>query len=321
MRRYEPYRVFRNSHINSIYHSEIRTVLDLTYVREQFELPDGDFVDLDWSVVGGKDLAVILHGLESHTERPYMKGMAKALNEAGFDTVSMSFRGCGGRSNRLLRFYHSGDTGDLKQVLGHLSEKTEYPRIFLVGFSLGANILLKFLGEEGEGAGMTYRIAKSAAVSAPCDLLSASIALDKMRNFMYRRRFLKKLEKSLIRKQFLYPQDIDMRGFRRIRSMRAYDERFTAPQNGFKDALDYYAQSSSKPYLPLISSPVLIINALDDPFLGPECYPNEEDLKANEYVEWCLPAFGGHVGFSNLGRRAFWHEETICAYFRELGDS
>jgi hypothetical protein len=315
MMNYRPQRFFENAHFNTIYHSKIRSISDLSYLRKRLELDDGDFVDLDWSIVGGPKLAVILHGLESSADRPYMKGMAKTLNDAGMDTLCMNFRGCGGQTNRLLRFYHSGDTCDVRQVLQYVLNETDYKNIFMVGFSLGANVLLKFLGEEGANARDSYLISKAAAVSAPYDLASASMALDSPKNLFYRKRFLRKLGKTLKRKKTAYPDEIDLSSFQNIHKLKVYDDRYTAPLHGFRDAMDYYEKASSKPYLPEISVPVMIINALDDPFLGHGCYPDEEEIKVNECIDWVITEFGGHVGFSSTGKGVFWHEKRICKYF------
>jgi len=315
MENYKPQRFFRNTHFNTIYHSQIRSISDLNYVRKRFELDDGDFVDLDWSIVGGRTLALILHGLESSADRPYMKGMAKALNDSGMDTLCMNFRGCGGQTNRLLRFYHSGDTGDVRQVLEYILKRTDYKKIFMVGFSLGGNVLLKFLGEEGANAGIGYKISKAVAVSAPYDLASSSRALDLPKNLFYRKRFLMKLGETLKRKKANYPDEIDLIGFQNIHKLKEYDDRYTAPIHGFKDARDYYEKASSKPYLTEIKVPIMIINALDDPFLGQGCYPDEEEMNENDCIDWILTEFGGHVGFSHTGKGVFWHEKRICEYF------
>ncbi len=312
---YKPQRIFTNAHINTVYHSQVRNVSDLIYARKRFELEDGDFLDLDWSCVGGKSIAVILHGLESSAGRPYMKGMAKALNGSGIDALCVNFRGCGGQPNRLLRFYHSGDTGDVRQIISHVSEKMDYENIFMVGFSLGANVLLKFLGEEGTNALGGYGIAAAAAVSVPCDLASASRALDSSKNIVYRKRFLKKLGKTLERKKEMHPGEIDLSGFEKIKTLKEYDDRYTSVLHGFSDSDDYYKRASSKPYLQEIRVPVLIINALDDPFLGKECYPDENAKSESDYIDWTVTKFGGHVGFSRTGNGPFWHEERICGHF------
>ena len=314
---YKPQRIFTNAHINTVYHSQVRNVSDLIYARKRFELEDGDFLDLDWSCVGGKSIAVILHGLESSAGRPYMKGMAKALNGSGIDALCVNFRGCGGQPNRLLRFYHSGDTGDVRQIISHVWEEMDYENIYMVGFSLGANVLLKFLGEEGTNALGGYGIAKAAAVSVPCDLASASRALDSSKNIVYRKRFLKKLGNTLERKKKMHPGEIDLSGYGKIKTLKEYDDRYTSVLHGFSYSDDYYKKASSKPYLRDIRVPVLIINALDDPFLGKECYPDENAKSESDYIDWTVTKFGGHVGFSRTGNGPFWHEEMICGHFAD----
>lgn len=290
----------------------------VSYERERLELPDGDFVDLDWSLAWGGTLAVVLHGLESSAGRPYMKGMAKALNAFGWDVLALNFRGCGGEANRLPRFYHSGDTRDLKTVLEHVAGRAGHRRLFAVGFSLGANVLLKFLGEEGAEARKTFGMEKAAAVSVPCDLASAAETLDGPGAALYRKRFLIKLKRKLIAKAESHPGVFDLEGLSGIRTLREYDDRFTAPLHGFRDASDYYARSSSKPHLNSIRVPTLIVNAWDDPFLGPACYPSDRGAGGpGNPVRWEIPRRGGHVGFSGLGPGPFWHERRIGDFFNE----
>ncbi len=287
----------RNAHLQTVWAVWARRGSELSYERERFELPDGDFLDLDWSRAGHDRLAILSHGLESDSGAGYVRGMAAALNAAGWDALAWSFRGCGPESNRLLRFYHSGETGDLGRVVGHAA--TAYRQIALVGFSLGGNLTLKYLGENPSHPAVVAGV----AVSAPVDLASSARRLDQQRsNRIYLRRFLKTLIAKVEAKALRFPGEIDTAGIRRIRSFQEFDDRYTARLHGFRDAADYWARASARPFLPRIEVPTLLLNARDDPFLGSECFPSAE-AEASRCFFLEAPAHGGHVGFVDTLRR------------------
>lgn len=258
------------------------------------ELEDGDFLDLHWLRNGCERVAVLSHGLEGSVENDYIRGMAGALAAAGWDVLAWSFRGCGTEPNRLLRLYHSGATGDLDLVVRRLA--TNYPRIALVGFSLGGNLTLKYLGEAAPPPG----VVAGAAISAPVDLAASARALDRRwANRIYLRRFLTTLVAKIEAKALRFPDDLDVTGARSIRSFQEFDDRFTAPMHGFRDAADYWTQSSARQFLPRITVPTLLLNARNDPFLAPECFPfAEAEASSSFFLE--APASGGHVGFLDL---------------------
>lgn len=307
---YRPPLIFRNPHINTAWASKFRRVRGLSFQRTRFELSDGDFVDLDWSCRGYARCALIIHGLGGDSSRVYVRGMSESLGRAGWDTVALNLRGCSGTPNRLSLTYHSGRTDDLNQVARFLESQGTYRTLALVGFSLGGNIALKYMGEQGQLSPFLGAV----AVSAPLDLASSARKLESSR--YYTRYLLKKLEPYLRRKKELFPQLVDLTGFESIRSFQEYDDRYTAPLNGFRDAADYWSQSSALPILPSIARRTLILNALDDPFLGPECYP--ETLAATHpWVHLEVPKFGGHVGFMQTGDRS-WAEERAQKFLSDL---
>lgn len=306
--------LLQNRHMLTIYPSLFRTIKPAAYRRERIATPDGDFLDLDFSEQGNKRIVVILHGLEGNSGRKYVLGMVHIFNEAGFDTVSMNFRGCSGAPNKNLRFYHSGETDDLHTVITHLVSLQKYTAIHLVGFSLGGNVTLKYLGERGTG---TVGVIKSAvAISVPCDLKSGSAELEKRHNIIYMQRFIRDLGHKLRLKEQQFPGSINLEGYHEVRSFRQFDDRYTAPMHGFKDALTYWEQCSSRQYLHNIRIPALVINAKDDPFLGKECYPYEIAADS-QYVFLETPHQGGHVGFVRFGGDFYWSEKRALAFLQE----
>jgi hypothetical protein len=245
-----------------------------------------------------------------------MLGMVKALNRSGWDALAVNFRGCGGEPNRLARFYHSGDTDDLRFVIEHVQQGGLRNEVALVGFSLGGNVVLKYLGESGD---KTHPIvSKAVAVSTPCDLASSSSRLASKANRIYMKRFMKMLAEKVREKARLLPGEIDDRDLEKIKNFREFDDRYTAPLHGFENALDYWTKSSSRQFIPNIKIPTLLINAKDDPFLTPECFPiHEAEQSRHFFLE--TPERGGHVGFINLGKQGrYWHEIRTVRFLNDI---
>ena len=284
----------------------------LTFERERWELADGDFLDLDWSRSGRKQVAILSHGLEGCSKNVCIRGMAATLNAAGWDALAWNFRGCGGEANRLLRFYHSGDTVDLAAVIEHAAGA--YERIALIGFSLGGNVTLKYLGE-----GRTHpAVVAGAGISVPVDLEASCRRLDRQwANRIYLRRLLKLLIAKVQAKARQFPE-LDVAGASDIRAFAEFDGRYTAPLHGFRDARDYWARSSARAFLPRIALPTLLLNARNDPLLAPECFPWEE-AEANPALFLEVPESGGHVGFMDFahGLRP-WSEHRVVEFLTSL---
>lgn len=303
---------FRNGHLQTILPNLFRRVEGVAYVRRRMETADNDFLDLDWSSVEGNRVALLAHGLEGNSTRPYVLGMVRALNRRGWDAVVWNFRGCSGEPNRKARFYHSGDTPDLHAVVTHVLQKTDYGQLALIGFSLGGNVVLKYLGElAGE---VNPRIRAATVFSVPCDLATSSRKMAHPENAIYMKRFLKMLHEKIRAKMHLFPGEIHDRGFDRMRTFQDFDERYTAPLHGFMSAEDYWVKASSKPLLPRIAVPTLLVNALDDPFLAPSCYPCEEaENSSHFFLE--TPSTGGHVGFVTFRKdREYWSESRAVEF-------
>ncbi|MEL6917721.1 MAG: alpha/beta fold hydrolase [Bacteroidota bacterium] len=292
---YNPPLLFKNGHLSTIYAGIFRKVDGLTQQRERIELADGDFLDLDWSYAPKhtKKIIILLHGLEGNAQRPYITGSAKLFNQFGFDACSVNHRSCSGETNRLFRSYHSGATEDLEAVVQHILEHKKYTEIIIKGFSLGGNMALKYLGE---GREIPNEIKGVVAISAPCNLHSSLLELLQPKNILYAKRFKKHLIEKLQLKQQRFPDLITKTDIKNVITLKDFDDIYTSKAHGFKDAIDYYTQCSSLQFLPNINIPTLIINARNDSFLGPECFPFLEAKKNNSlYLE--VPNYGGHVGF------------------------
>jgi uncharacterized protein len=316
---YAPPRFLHNAHVQTIAPILLRRVSGITYQRARIETPDDDFLDLDYSCVGTKRVGIVSHGLEGDSRRPYVLGMVRALNLRGWDAVAWNFRGCSGEPNRLLRSYHSGDSQDLHTVVDFVLGLGHYAQLALIGFSLGGNITLKYLGERGSD--VAPQIIAAAAFSVPCDLTSASHAMSRPSNAIYMTRFLTMLHRKIRRKMELFPGAIDDRGYRRILTFKDFDDRYTAPLNGFQDAEDYWRKASSKPVLANITVPSLLVNAADDPFLAPSCYPLEAALE-NPNLILEVPPHGGHVGFMSISRDGtYWSEQRTTDFLEACAKS
>ncbi len=310
---YHPGWWFRNPHVSTIYPSNFRRVPAVSYVRQRVELPDGDFLDVDWSRVGAPRVAVICHGLEGSAERPYVQGMVRAFNASGWDAAAMNFRGCGGEPNRLVRSYHSGATEDLRAVLAAVREAGG-ERVVLVGLSLGGNLVLKYLGEDPTA--VLAEVQAAVTVSVPVDLADCSHALVQPRNRLYHDRFLKKLRRKIIAKAAHLPGQLDTSPLQKVRTLIDFDDQFTAPLHGFRDAGDYYQQNSSQNWLDRIEVPTLLLTATNDPILGPRCIPRDQAAASSRfYLE--ETAWGGHVGY-RLPGPSYYSEQRALAFVQEV---
>lgn len=307
---YSPSFVFRNGFVSTVYSGLIRSV-KIKQERKRIDLRDGDFLDLDWSYASSKTNKLILcfHGLEGNGQRPYLTATAKLFNENNTDAICVNFRGCSGEDNLKFRSYHSGATEDLEDILQYVIDLNIYSEIYLYGISLGANLILKYLGERNE---IPEQVKAAIAVSVPADLNGSCKELLKPKNRPYANRFLNHLKKKLLNKAVKYPKDLSFEEFCTINTLRDFDEVYTAKAHGFKDAADYYEKSSCLQFLPNIKTKTLIINALNDSFLSPECYPVKE-AKQNPNLFLEMPKNGGHVGF--IDKKNIYYNEKRALEF------
>ena len=281
-------------HLQTIYPALFRRVRHVTHRGERLELADGDFIDLEWAEQGCGRLAILSHGLEANVRTEYIQGMAASLLRHGWDVLVWNFRGCSAEPNRLLRMYHSGATEDLQAVIEHALAFHPAQQIDLIGFSLGGNLTLKYLGERSEN--LSPRLHRAVVFSVPCDLECSSHQLSLPSNRLYMERFLRAMRAKIREKHLRFPGQLELTGLDQIRSFREFDDRFTAPIHGFRDAADYWVRNSCRQFLAEIRLPSLLVSAANDPFLGPGCYPREEAMLSQWfYLE--VPETGGHVGF------------------------
>jgi predicted alpha/beta-fold hydrolase len=292
---YKPSYLFRNGHVSTVYSGLVRKVKNVVQERERITLSDDDFIDLDWSFSKEKTnkLIIMLHGLEGNGQRPYMTGTAKLFNTNNMDAVCVNFRGCSGHDNLKYRSYHSGATEDLEAVIQFILNNKSYSHIYIKGISLGGNMVLKYLGERHE---VPKQIKAVMAVSVPCLLAGSARKLHTFENRLYHNRFKKHLVDRLIMKQQRFPDLLSIDDLNAIKTLYDFDDIYTSKAHGFLDGADYYKKCSSLQFLPNIKTPTLIINALNDSFLSPECYPVKE-AKANSNLYLEMPKYGGHVGF------------------------
>lgn len=293
-----------NGHLETIVPSMVRKIEGVTYDRERLELSDGDFIDLDWLANKSNKLVIIAHGLEGNSDRHYSKGMAKYFFQRGWNALAWNCRSCSGEMNRLPRFYHHGATEDLAELIAHAIAKKQFETIVLVGFSMGGSMTLKYLGEQRE---LPKEIKAGVVFSVPCHLGSSAKELDKPSKKFYLNRFLKKLGKKIKVKSELFPDFISHNGYEAITTFEEFDNRYTAPLHGFKNADDFYQRASSLNYLSTITTPTLLVNALNDPFLPRLCFPTEI-AKDHSHLFLETPERGGHTGFTLAGKKENWME-------------
>jgi len=299
MHSYEAPSLLFNAHIETIWPALFRKVQLPSYHRERIKTHDDDFLDLDWLKQDSNKLVIISHGLEGNSHRAYIQGMARQFFTNGYDTLAWNYRGCSGEMNRQLRFYHSGATDDLKWVIDYVS--ANYDSIYLIGFSLGGNLSLKYLGE----GNVNTAVKKAVVFSVPLELHTSCLEILKPSNWMYHYRFLKGLKAKVVEKA-KHRSDLNVSQLDDIKTLIEFDDHFTAPIHGFANAIEYYKKCSSLYFLSEIRTSTLIVNAKNDPFLSPDCYPQ---LPVGSSVKLETPARGGHVGFAQFGQNGlYWSE-------------
>jgi predicted alpha/beta-fold hydrolase len=303
-----------NGHLETIVPSLWRKISGVVYERERITTPDGDFLNLDWSRVGSEKLLILSHGLEGDSQRHYALGLVKIFNQHGIDVLVWNNRTCGGELNLKPILYHHGSSYDLETVVDHVVGQYRYREIFLSGISMGGAQTLKYLGEKGTA--LPSQITRAAVYSTPCNLPSSAATLKRSGNLFYKNRFLGKLKKKLEAKALQFPDLIDLDLLRRVQDFDSFDNHFTARLHGFKDAADFYNSVSADNWMHQISIPTLIINALNDPLLGVECYPVKlAESRSNIFLE--MPKRGGHTGFMLSYQEFTFGEQRILQFLNE----
>ena len=300
---------FKNTHFQTIFAGAIRPAKEVQYETERLDTHDEDFLEIDWLRSGNTRLAIVTHGMCGSAQAAQVKGIAVALSEAGFDVLAINFRGSGKESNRTFRTYHSGETEDLRFVIQTVLDRAIYQQISLTGYSLGGNVILKYLGEEGDK--ISPFIKSAAVMSVPVDLAASEIEMRKWKNKHYILNFNFGARKLLAPKAEQFPDQLQMSQLKEARNLSDFANIYVAPAFGFKNADDYHKKASSLPYLDFIRVPVLLIQASDDTILAPECYP-KEIAERSDFLHLEISKNGGHAGFVRFARDGhMWSELRI----------
>ncbi|MFQ5660849.1 MAG: hydrolase [Gammaproteobacteria bacterium] len=313
--RFKPAWWLPGPHAQTLWPHLFRRLPRLKLIPERLELPDGDFVDLCWTERRPGPIVAVFHGLEGCIRSPYATGIMAAIHSKGWRGVFMHCRGCSGEPNRLNRSYHSGDTGDIGYLLQTLRQRHPGTPLAAVGYSLGGNALLKYLGEDEN----EKYLAVAAAVSVPFILSDSADRLERGVSRFYQYYLLHRLHKKTASKFAGKQSPIALSNLFNLNTFRSFDNEITAPLHGFRNVDDYYNRCSSRQFLKNIHTPVLIINAMDDPFMTPAVIPKPDEL--SEQVRLELSETGGHVGFisGNVPWHArYWLEERIPEYLQKF---
>ena len=303
-----------NRHLQTLWGPLFRRNQTMALTHERLELQDGDFLDLVWTARQDGPIVVVLHGLEGSYRSHYIPGILETIHLHGWRAVLLHFRGCSGEHNRLPRAYHSGDTSDFAAVLRHIRMREPEVPLVALGYSMGGNVLLKFLGETGVDVPLRAGI----AVSPTFNLHLAAQELDKGFSLLYQWHLVKRLvDKMQTKSQTVsFPFDVTQLGT--FKTFREFDDYVTAPLHGFNGVDEYYSRSSCGPYLRDIRIPTLILHAKDDPFSSVEAIPTVDQLSPTTTLE--LSAHGGHVGFVHgpcPGREEYWLETRIPEFLSQ----
>ena len=295
-----------NRHAQTLWAAVVRRRPPTQLTPERLEIDDGDFLDIFWGPPRDGPVVLLLHGLGGCARSPYMLGLTEALSACGFQCVILQYRGAGA-PNRLQRFYYAGDTDDPARVAACVAQRRPRRPLYAVGVSLGASMLLNWL------AGSDCPVQRAAAISPPFDLGACADAINRGFARIYQRDLLAGLKQMYEAKFRAATPPVPVDEVRALPSLRAFDDRVTAPFHGFRDVADYYARCSCGPRLGLIDTPCLVLHARDDPFIPADTIPSPESI--SDAVTLATPQRGGHVGF--VGQQGnwvvphYWAEATV----------
>lgn len=309
----------KNRHLQTIYPALFRKNNPINFEIEMFKLSDGDFLECYWNKVTKQTtnapVVILFHGLAGSYKSPYIIGLMNELNSSGFNSVLMHFRGCGDKENLLPRSYHSGESADTLEYIISLKEKYPHSKLYAVGFSLGANMLLKLLGEGHKN----LPVQKAIAISAPMQLDICANQMNKGFSKFYQKMLVNNLNEALDKKYDKHRMSehitLKRENIKKLKTFWDFDGAYTAPVHGFKSAQDYYNKCSSKQFLKHIVTPTLIIHAKDDPFMTQKILPNKNDL--SKYTKLEIYENGGHVGFisGTLFKPKYWLDKRVVTFF------
>ncbi len=300
-------------HVQTILPSYLRHEDGVVYERENFATPDGDEILLDWSRVGSDRLVIISHGLCGHSRRHYVLSLVRAFNAAGWDCLAWNFRGTGGSPGHLLKFTTNNSTNEMGWLTDHALKTGGYRKIFYSGYSMGGNLTALYFSREADR--LPPEVCGGAVFCATTDLRESNRMFHTAMGERYTRHFLKDMLALVCRKAREFPGTIDISHLETIRFFEDFDNRFTAPLTGFRDADDYYTTASACRHFPKLRVPLLMVAPKNDPFLGGECYPVEE-ARRNPHLYLEMPDSGGHCGFITLGKRPWWPAQRAVEFAR-----
>jgi predicted alpha/beta-fold hydrolase len=296
----------------------LRPVRRLPLERRRWELPDGDFLDADWLPgPAGTPILIVLHGLEGSSDSRYVHSMLGAAQAEGWRGLGLNYRGCSGEPNRLPVSYHGGATADLAWVVNQIVKENPGAPIVLVGASLGANILVKYIGENGDR--LPEAVKAGVAISTPFDLALSAHTLEQGSARFYMKRLVASMKLKAQAKLKKFPGYVDAGKLEAVKTLTEFDDLVTGPVHGFKDANDYWSHSSSVKFLGGVRRPVLLISSKDDPFFPGSALPAAE-VSANRFLTADFTERGGHVGFLTgwvPGRAGSWIEGRALYFLKE----
>lgn len=310
---FRPARFLKNRHLQTLVPNVFFRRAKPVLRRERLELPDGDFVDVDWTSREDGPIVIVLHGLEGSIRSHYAAGIMHRIDELGYRGALVHFRGCSGEPNRLPISYHSGFTQDLEYFTGLLKQREPETPLAAIGYSLGGNALLKWLGESPNAS----RLMTGVAVSVPFDLADASRVIETGLSRIYKWNLLGRLKKSSLQKFSRIQAPYALPDISNIETFREFDDRLTAPLHGFRDAAEYYASCSSRYFLKRIETPTLILHSADDPFMSTASLPQPDEISGSVTLE--LSQSGGHVGFvgGSILNPKMWLLERISQHLKK----
>ena len=303
------------------YNGHLQTVIPalsagskVNYERERFITKDDDFVDLDWIKGGHKNLVILTHGLEGNSDRIYIRNGAKWFSDRNWDVIAWNCRSCSGEINRAKRLYSHGEIEDIGEIVEHALKTNDYENIAMVGYSMGGNVTMKYLGANGKNVPSKVKV--GVAFSSPTDLYSSTIRLEKWDNYLYNKRFLRSLKGKMRQKAEKFPDLVDINNFKKVKNWDDFMRLFYAPLHDCASVEEFYQYASARNFVGGTDRPILLVNALNDTLLTPECSP-VEIAKNHPLLYLENPAEGGHCGFPLAGKTHSWAEMRAWEFINE----
>jgi len=314
---YNPLKILRNGHVQTLYPYFFRKVDGIDFKRYRLDTHDLDFVDVDVSSVNSDTVVILTHGLEGSSHSPYIKGMTKEFNSMGIDALAWNQRSCSGQMNKAKHFYHAASIEDMEHVIQFAINKLKYKKIYLVGYSLGGNVVGYYLG--ANGAQIHSEIHGGVIFSSTIHLEStARLMRDNIFSKAYAESFLTTMRDKVVKKHELIGLDLNMPAIMQAKNFIDFDEQVTAPLNGFSSAWDYYQYASAVNHLDNVRVPFLIVQSKDDPFLDRGSYPIRQAHRSR-YVHLEITETGGHCGFMDYRPKLqFWSEKRAVDFLTSV---